>query len=438
MIPDSATSLSQTASLLGRTIRPFAAAALQGIGFREKWLIALDSVNGYVLQIDPANDNTIILNSHNCSDFVDARGIAIAEDTLWFTKDENIYYCSWDNFSPQHFIRLPYKADGVAVWESTVYVTSQKAGCIFILSKETGKQITRFYSPGIGRENLTVQDEKLWLCDETEQTVYCLDRATGEVVFNVITPFANPTAIALQQDSQTGKETLYVSYADEEPYIRDNPNADPNYQLEFRDRSFVHPLYFYHNEKNGYALSNGYLVEMSYIEELAPLDELELKDLEWRIALPADTQRQRIISVEPIGLPFTEENHQGQRIAVFKFDSLKPEERHIFGWKAILEVWGIKYQLKPRDCENLLELSPEFQELYLVDNDDLAMDTAIIRQAATEAVKRETNLLRKMYSIRNYVYDKLSYGIKPHIDTPDVALARGVGFAANIWEYYLL
>nr|MCU0536549.1 transglutaminase family protein [Hydrococcus sp. Prado102] len=44
-----------------------------------------------------------------------------------------------------------------------------------------------------------------------------------------------------------------------------------------------------------------------------------------------------------------------------------------------------------------------------------------------EAVSRETNLLRKMYSIRNYVYDRLSYGIKPHIDTPDIALKRGVG-----------
>jgi transglutaminase-like putative cysteine protease len=32
-----------------------------------------------------------------------------------------------------------------------------------------------------------------------------------------------------------------------------------------------------------------------------------------------------------------------------------------------------------------------------------------------------------MHSIRNYVYDHLSYGIKPHIDTPDLALRRGVG-----------
>jgi transglutaminase-like putative cysteine protease len=55
------------------------------------------------------------------------------------------------------------------------------------------------------------------------------------------------------------------------------------------------------------------------------------------------------------------------------------------------------------------------------------MHTEIIQRAAQEAAGRETNPLRKMYAIRNYVYDRLSYGIKPHIDTPDIALRRGIG-----------
>jgi transglutaminase-like putative cysteine protease len=57
----------------------------------------------------------------------------------------------------------------------------------------------------------------------------------------------------------------------------------------------------------------------------------------------------------------------------------------------------------------------------------LAMDTPMIRSAAREAIGTETNILRKILKIRNYVYDRMSYGIKPHIDTPDVALDRGVG-----------
>ena len=55
------------------------------------------------------------------------------------------------------------------------------------------------------------------------------------------------------------------------------------------------------------------------------------------------------------------------------------------------------------------------------------MDTAVVRDAAREAVGTETNLIRKIFKIRNYVYDKLSYGIKPHIDPPDIVLERGIG-----------
>ncbi|MGK7873988.1 MAG: transglutaminase domain-containing protein [Xenococcaceae cyanobacterium] len=429
MILDSATPVLPQNKLGARTIRPISACSLHGIAFRGEVLLAIDSTNGYLLQIDPLTDNTTILNPHNWSDFVGATGLAIAGDTLWFTTEESVYFCSLDSgdFTPQLFARLSYPANGVAVWESTVYVTCQKTSDILIFNRDTGSLITHFYAPGIGVENITVKGEELWVCDTIEQTVYCLDRGTGKIIFNVLTPFESPTGLVFNTDSETGDETLYVAYANQEAYIRDNPNAEPNHELLYRDRTFIHPLYFHHDAENHYALSNGYLVEMSYVEELSPLDAVELKDLEWRIALPAETQRQKVRKIEAVGLPFTEEIQDGQRIAVFKFDLLKSSDRYVFGWKALLEVWSIKYQLSPRDCEELPEPSPEFRSRYLVDDDDLAMDTEIIRRAATESVARETNLLRKMYSIRNYVYDRLSYGIKPQIDTPDIVLKRGIG-----------
>lgn len=410
-----------------RTIRPFAAAALYGMAFQGDSLIVIDAIQGYLLRIDPLSDNTTVLNPHHVKDFIGATGLALMGDTLWFTQDNCVYTCTLADPTPQQFITLPYEANGIAVWESTIYVTCQRAGKILIFNRETGKEITRFYAPGVGFENITVKGEKLWVSDVAEQTVYCLDRATGNIDFSVLTPFECPTGLAFHADPQTGKDVLYVAYAGEEPYIRDNPNADPNYELQFRDRTFIHPLYFHYDAAARYALSNGYLIEMSYVEELAPLDEVELKDLEWRIALPTETHRQKIRKTEWVGVPFTEEVQDGQRVAVFKFDFLKPGERHIFGWKVLLEVWSIKYRLTPRDMEKLPELPSDLEASYLVDDDDLAMDTEIIRSAAREAIGSETNLLRKMYKIRNYVYDKLSYGIKPHIDSPDVALERGVG-----------
>ena len=264
-----------------RTIRPIAASAIYGIVFYQGFLWAIDSRNGYLLKIDPLTDNTIILNTHNWSDFVGATGLAIAGDTLWFTNRENVYYCCLkDNkFDPQLFLRLDYDADGIAIYESTVYIASHKLGQILIYNRDSATKITHFYSPGIGMENITIRGEEIWLTDYIEQTVYCLDRATGETIFSVLTPFESPTGLAFNRDKETGQENLYVAYAEREIYIRDNPNAEPNYELQYRDRN--------------YALSNGYLVEMSYTEEISPLDPITLKDLEWRIALPAETDRQK-------------------------------------------------------------------------------------------------------------------------------------------------
>ncbi|MCG6138353.1 MAG: transglutaminase [Nostoc sp. LLA-1] len=410
-----------------RTIRPLTAAALCGIAFIKDTLLAIDTPKGHLLEIDPTSDNSKILNPHQVKEFSEVTGLAVWSDSLWVTRENSVYLSKLSSLGLEHFATLPYAADGVAVWESTVYVSCQKLGSILIFDRETRKEITRFYAPGVGIENLAVSQDILWVCDRTEQTVYAMDRATGEIQFSVLTPFDSPTGIAIHTNDETGKETLFVAYASDEPYIRDNPNADPNHELTYRDRTFIHPLHYHHDPDKHYALSNGYLIEMSYAEEIAPLEEVYLPDVEWRIALPSETERQKVKHIEPIGMPFTEEVIDGQRVAVFKFDALTPGERHIFGWKALLEVRGIKYRITPREVEDIPGLSPEFQERYLVDDDDLAMETTIVRRAAHEAIGSETNVLRKMYNIRNYVYDELSYGIKPYIDTPDLVLERGVG-----------
>ncbi|MFN9175954.1 MAG: transglutaminase domain-containing protein [Synechocystis sp.] len=420
----------QTASFVGKTIRPVAAIALHGIVFDGERLLAVDSKNGYLLEIDPNTNNTQILNGQYWQEFIGATGLAVADGQLWFSAGQYLYTCNLtgNDLKPEVFAWFDDPVNGVAVWESTVYITCHKQGKILVYGKDTRKLVASFYAPGLGLENITVRGEELWVSDELEQSIYCLDRATGDIQFSFITPFDCPTGLAFYTDRQTQKETLYVAYVQQEPYIRDNPNADPNHELMYRDRTFVHPLYFHFEPEKRCGYSNGYLVEMRYVEELAPLDPVELKEVEWRMALPAETPRQRIRTIESVGLPFSRiDDVNGQKEAVFAFDHLDINSRAVFGWRVEMEVWSIKYRVKPRDCEKIPNLPDGFAEKYLVDNDDLSMDSDIIVRAAAEAIGRETNLLRKMFNIRNYVYDHLSYGIKPHIDTPDLALRRGVG-----------
>lgn len=433
MAPKKSVTSRQTQAWL-RTVRPHGVYSLHGMAFAGDRLIAIDSVRGHLLDIDCTSDNTTVLNPYQAEEFIDTTGLAIWENTLWFARGNSVYFCpdalsslGTAELKPQLFGTLSYPANGIAVWESTVYVSCQEAGYILIFNRHSAETITQFYAPGIGVENLTFRGEQLWVCDTTEQTAYCMDRGTGEIAFSVLTPFESPTALAFHVNPSTGKEVLYVAYSGEEVYIRDDPNAANPHQLAFRDRVLIHPLHFHYNREGGYALSNGYLLEMSYVEELSPLEEVHLDSLEWRIALPAETHRQKLRAVEAIGMPFTEEIEDGQRVAVFKFDPLKSHEARIFGWKALVEVRSIKYQLTPLDVEGESALPPEFQERYLVDNDQLAMDTEIVTLAAKEAIGKESNVLRKVLSIRDYVYDKLSYGIKPYIDSPDTVLQRGVG-----------
>jgi transglutaminase-like putative cysteine protease len=417
------------------TIRPIGVYALSGLASEGSCLLAIDSVRGYLIRVDPHTNNTNILNPHQVADWIDATGLAVGQDRLWFAKGQEVFWCesiasNQENpltLTPSVFTRLPYPVTGVAVWDSTVYVSCQKSGYIHLFEKNTGDQIGRFPQPGVGTETMMVFDDALWVCDRAEQTVYCLDRATGAIQFSALTPFSDPTGITFHVSGLGQEPVCYICYADEEPYIRDDPNAEFPYELTFRDRTFIHPLHIHYNPTDRYTLSNGYLVELSYVEELLPLEAVTLNNVQWRIALPSDTLRQRIRHIEPIGHECTIEEQEGQKVAVFQFDQIQPHQAGLLGWKAIVEMYSLKYSLSSEDIDGTLPLSLEFQQRYLVDDDDLAMDAPIIRQAAKEAAGTETNVLRKMLKIRNYVYDRLSYGIQPKIDTPDVALARGVG-----------
>ncbi len=428
------------------TIRPIGVYVLSGLSFSNpavnagsSYLLAIDTLRGYLVKIDPHSDNTTILNPHAVTEWIGATGLAVWEDTIWFAREEYVFYCNFNRetlevSAPTAFTKLIYPANGVAVWASQVYVSCQKSGYIHVFDRHSGKSVQKLAQPGVGIENMTATAESLWVCDRAEQSVYCLDRATGNLQLSALTPFAVPTAIAFQPSAEEGTPPIcYIAYADEEPYIRDDPNAESPYQLTFRDRTFIHPLYFQHNADEHYTLSNGYRIELSYVEELLPLDDVPtLTNVEWRIALPADTARQKVCKVEPIGHPFTEEMQDGQRVAVYKFDQLTPDQAGLVGWKATVEMYGIKYSFTPEDVDQAPPLSADFQQRYLIDDDELAMENETIQRAAKEAVGTETNILRKALKIRNYVYDRLSYGIQPKIDTPDVALARGT---ASCGEY---
>ena len=423
-----ASSLFPASVLASPVLQPIGVKALYGLAFHNNQLLAVDPFRGYLLCIDPKTGNSEILNSRHAAAFEQATGLACWQDRIWVAREHSVLVTSLSDIQLTPVLTLPYTADGVAVWEKTLYVSCKKAGYIFVFDCDSGQRITQFPAPGIGIENISVWGDYLWVCDQVEQTVYCLDRATGELVVKMLTPFATPTGLAVPPHTTPDHGQLWVAYTNEEPYVRDDPNREVPYELTFRDRTLLHPLAFRWHREAGYCRTNGYLVEMTYVEEIDTLeDAIPMENLEWRIAFPTNTHRQTVRAVEPVGRPFQEVTQNGERVASFPFDRLDPDERHLFGWKALVEVYGIKYQLTPRQVEAAPPLPTEYGPRYLIDDDELAMDSPTIQAAARESIGTETNLLRQVLSIRNYVYDKLSYAVTPAIETPDVVLQRGRG-----------
>lgn len=419
---------------LPSTIYPIGAYNLHGLVWQtdahngsnesKPYALCVDAYQGHLLKIDPFSEGATVLNNYTAAQFRDATGLAIAGETLWITKDNGIYYSNMVDFDLQPFMELPNKIDGIAVSEGGVYVSSKEVGKIFVFGRATRTLLRIMDAPGAGFEALTLRGEELWISDRTEETVYRLNAKTGEILHRGLTPFPNPLGLGFLGNN------LYVVYSGDENYIRENPNdLDEPFSVAAREKNFIHRLKFdqYQDGKLNYTLTTGYKVEMIYLEELSSEEPASVYNLTWRVAYPTDNYRQKLLAIEPIGIPFEEEIVDGQRVAAFKLGNLKPEEARMFGWKATLELHGIKYELKDSEVEFVPDLSPEMQKLYLIDDDGLSMDNPIIQSAAREAVGNETNILRKMLLIRDYVYDKLSYRVTPYIAPPEEVLVRGTG-----------
>ena len=243
----------------------------------------------------------------------------------------------------------------------------------------------------------------------------------------VVTPLERPTAIAATRAPGADADTLHVAYYENEPYLKDNPYVDPSWEVRYRDRALIHQLRVHHDPAARRAWSTGHRVQMHYYVDLEPDADVEpLHDVQWRMSLPIESPRQRMVAVEPIGLPFELVEEDGQPVAVFTIPKVDAGTRLILGWRASLEVFGIKHLLTAADLADAPALSPEMAARYLIDDEDLDLDSPEIARATAIALGDETNVLEQARRLRSYVYDRLEYEMG-NADSPIGVLARGSG-----------
>jgi transglutaminase-like putative cysteine protease len=427
-----------------RHIRPLAARDISGLAWLGDQLVVLDTLTGRMSLVDPTSDDTRVLNGEDAATYVGATGLAVHDGWAWFTTAAGLCRAALDGPGgalgrAEVVVAVP-AASAVAVVGATVYlvvgqdlheITEVRPGI------GLGEQVRRTVRlHGVGPKGLAATGDHLWVSDQVEQTAYCVDRASLGTVFSVVTPLEGPTAIAARRDPGDTADTVHVAYYENEPYLKDCPWVEPSWQVRYRHRALVHRLRYLADRAARRAWSTGHRIQMHYYVEVEPDDEVfadrdGLAAVEWRMSLPIDSPRQRMVSVAPIGLPFAIEHQadltgQPQPVAVFRLPRVEPGTRVLLGWRATLEVFGIRHLLTPADLEGAPGLDEQMAQRYLIDDEDLDLDSPEVGAATLAALGGETNLLQQARRIRTHVYDLLEYEMG-NADSPVGVMERGTG-----------
>jgi Transglutaminase-like superfamily len=419
-----------------RYIRPLAGREVRGMCWVGDDLLVLDARTGRLALVDPQTDDTRVVNDAMTGSFVGAGGLALADGVLWFTTAEGLHRALWSHvvgpapatprLAGQQLVLPIEGATAVAALGSRIHLVRGRTLEIREIAA-LDDVVATAHLHGIGRKAISATAGALWLSDDLEQSVYCLDPVTLATRFMAVTPLERPTAIAARRSADGAADTLHVAYYENEPYLRDNPFIDPSWEVGYRDRALIHQLRVHHDPGARRAWSTGHRVQMHYYVDIEPDADVEtLVDVQWRMSLPIASPRQRMVAVEPIGLPFELVEEDGQPVAVFTIPRVDAGTRLVLGWRATLEVFGIKHLLTADDLAQAPALSPEMVARYLIDDEDLDLDSPEVAEATAVALGEETNVLEQARRLRSYVYDRLEYEMG-NSDSPIGVLARGSG-----------
>lgn len=448
--------------------RPVFFESLAGItSIANNKVLLCDRDRGLLTEVDLITQTETLRKHYSVYDYADVSSIAYFEGQLYSVFQDKIYVADYqaegDRLQTELLFTVPNCSGltGIAVTVDYIYLATQNQFLLaYHRSSQEIEEIGR--SPGISVDDLCFFNHDLWIVDAKEQTVYVFDLDTRTVINEVLAPFENPVGMTVVYHEQAGKDVIYLAYSRPSFKIYDKGESEFKLKLKTYQKidnqkqpitdNFVYPLVFKQDESRNITRSNGFLVEMYYVEKLHALPEIASKyefveNLEWKISLPMNTDRQELVSLEPIG-PFqmrieevlTEENRQ---IAVFSIPEIDLKtQRTVFGWKALVKVFGIRHA---EAIDRVREMSDEERDRYaqyLQNEPGLDMDRRFVQAAAELAIQDlsqddRANVLKKAIVIRDYIYANLTYEMDCYHDGAEDVLASGEGSCGEYLNVFL-
>ena len=379
-----------------------------------------DKERGLLTEVELISEIESFKKKYNVEDFAHVESICYYDGQIYSVSGNKIYRSNYqtkkEELTSELLAEIPDCSDltGISVTDSKIYLATKNKS-ILSYDRENEEVETLGKSQGIGLDDLCYHESQLFLVDSQEQTVYVFDLKRREFIYEILTPFENLTGITSVYHQELNQKVLYVAYS--RPSFEVYDTGDSEFKLKIdtpvRD-NFIYPLLFHHDDEKKAVLSNGFIVEMYYVEKLHALPEIAekyrtVKDIEWKISLPITTDRQEVIEIQPLGnfdmrieTIAAEENRP---VAVFSIPEIDLEtERRVFGWKALVKMYGIRYCLDPGDIREISETELNQYTPYLINEHKLDMNSRYVIEAAQEAIKDlsdrdRKNILKKAKAI---------------------------------------
>lgn len=417
-----------------------------------------DKGRGLLTEVELMSELETFEKKYDVEDYAYVESICYYDGQIYSVSTNRIYISNYQTnekeLTSELLTEIPDCSDltGISVTKKKIYLVTKNQS-LLSYDRETEEVETLAKSKGIGFDDICYHQGQLFLVDSQEQTVYVFDLQQREFIYEILTPFENPTGITSVYHQKLDKKVLYVAYSRPSFEVYDTGDSEFKLQIDTPVRdNFIYPLVFKHDNQKKAVLSNGFLVEMYYVEKLHALPEIAekyrtVKDLEWKISLPITTDRQEVLEVQPLGdfdmrieKIAAEENRS---VAVFNIPEIDLEkERRVFGWKALVKMYGIRYCIDPEDIREINEEELNEYAVYLENEDQLDMGKRYVIEAAREAVKNlsdrdQKNVLKKAKAIRDYIYEQLTYVMDRYHDGTEQVLRQREGSCGEYLNVFL-
>ena len=389
----------------------------------EDKIYLLNNLTGCLFSYNFVTKEIYQINKTNRSIWQKCKGIAVINKQI-LTYNTQLQAFVFFNLETQLFekeIIFTKNVESFYIKDSVLLIHLKDEATLLkcYLTNSTITKISSFKVKGIGNSSLLVNENSIYITDSEENLIrkYSFD---GDLLFEAITPFIDPIGQFFY------KEDYYIIYGG---LVNEVGYENRCWQEQ---KPFIHKLKIEVVEDKKYitTYTNTFEVEFFYEEKFYEDSLKNLTPMTIYLALPIDSENQKIISITPNGLPFTIEYKNNLPFAKFTINKEDTDIQSI-GYKAILQLRSFKKVVKN---ETTLKLSTK-DLLSQEEKEYLGCDDPFFRKFI---INENISDIKKALILRNEIFKRLEYKKNIHARNFKEVLEDGYGTCGDYTNLLLI